>query len=57
MLHGEDAILATKQDGEEFARQGGERRVGRRRRGSGRGNSKFKGTMVRSSLARLQAGS
>ena len=38
LFHGEDAILAAKEDGEEFARQERERRVGRRKRVSSRGN-------------------
>ena len=32
LFHGEDAILAAKKDGEEFARQERERRVGRRKK-------------------------
>ena len=38
LFQGEDAILAAKKDGEEFARQERERRVGRRKRASSRGN-------------------
>lgn len=38
LFPGEDAILAAKKDGEEFARQERERGVGRRKRVSSRGN-------------------